>query len=134
MEIKKTVLKVSTSLTNYIENNPECISKAMNIWSENRKISTELKKIELYNSKEILAIIHRYELFRDILTQIFAERQTALNYHYQALDKALHSEDRELIVESLRGISTIISKNPLENFVEFSKILENEDETLKLDF
>jgi len=46
----------------------------------------------------------------------------------------LQTNDRELIIASLRGISSIIEKNPLESFHEFVKVLDNKDETLLLDF
>ena len=71
---------------------------------------------------------------RDVLTQIFAERSTALMAHYKTLDQALVSDDRELIIASLKGISSIVSQNPLESFAEFTKALDNDDEVLNLDF
>ena len=43
-------------------------------------------------------------------------------------------DDRELIIVSLKGISSIVSQNPLESFAEFTKALDNEDEVLNLDF
>jgi hypothetical protein len=76
----------------------------------------------------------RYQLCRDVLSRVFSERQTALNAHYATLDKALGTNDRELIIASLKGISSIVETNPLESFKDFTKVLDNKDETLYLDF
>ena len=110
------------------------MNRATDIWAENNRLSKEIKKLELQNAVQIQKITQRYELCRDVLTQIFAERSTALMAHYKTLDQALASDDRELIIISLKGISSIVSHNPLESFAEFTKALDNEDEVLNLDF
>ena len=97
-------------------------------------MSFQLKALEKQNDKEIRLMTMKYEQTREILQMVFGERQTALNAHYAALDDALKSDDREIILASLRGISSIVSQNPLESFSEFCKVWDNKDETLYLDF
>ena len=89
---------------------------------------------EAFPKERIAEMTMRYQLCRDVLSQVFSERQTALNAHYATLDKALGANDRELIIASLKGISSIVETNPLESFKEFTKVLDNKEETLYLDF
>lgn len=118
----------------FLQNNPDIINKATSFWKENRQLSQEIKKLELTSNLQIQKITQRYELCRDTLNVVFAERGTALMAHYKTLDKALESDDRELIIASLNGISNIVAQNPLESFFEFTKVLDNVDEVLTLDF
>lgn len=134
MKMKEKGLRIMGKLSDYVQNNPEILSKLLKMYEENRTLSLEMRKLEIENDVQIEKIIKRYESFRYLLTLIFEERSKALFVHYQVLDKALFSNDRELIINSLRGISTIVTQNPLESFVEFSRILDDRDEILKLDF
>ena len=133
MGAKDVALRTAGSLSAYVRNNPEIVNRAADIWAENNRLSKEIKKLELQSAVQIQKITQRYELCRDV-TQIFAERSTALMAHYKTLDQALVSDDRELIIASLKGISSIVSQNPLESFAEFTKALDNDDEVLNLDF
>ena len=78
MGAKDAVLRTAGSLSNYVRNNPEIVNRATDIWAENNRLSKEIKKLELQNAVQIQKITQRYELCRDVLTQIFAERSTAL--------------------------------------------------------
>lgn len=50
------------------------------------------------------------------------------------LDKALKSNDRELIIGALQGISSIVVKNPLEDIAKLAFALQNPKQRLELDF
>lgn len=108
--------------------------KALDVWQMNSQCRNEIRILEVQSKEKIAEMTQRYQLCRDVLSAVFSERQTALNAHYATLDKALQSDDKELIIASLRGISSIVEKNPLESFKEFTKVLDNQDETLYLDF
>ena len=132
--LKKASLVVATRLENHLKDNPDALNKIQEAWREHNQMSFQLKALEKQNDKEIRLMTMKYEQTREILQMVFGERQTALNAHYAALDDALKSDDREIILASLRGISSIVSQNPLESFSEFCKVWDNKDETLYLDF
>lgn len=132
--LKKVYNVVSTKLDVILQENPDILNKIQETWTEHKRMSCHLKALEKQNDKEIRLMTMKYEQTREILQLVFGERQTALNAHYAALDDALKSDDREIILASLRGISSIVSQNPLESFSEFCKIWDNKDETLYLDF
>ena len=117
-----------------ISANPEYLNKLTDIWAENQRLDKQIQFLEMQNEKQILVITKRYEMFRDILTAVFSERQVALSAHYKTLDNALASNDKELIIASLKGISSIVEQNPLSSLAEFTKILDNENDVLDLNF
>ena len=106
----------------------------LNFWADNQKYSYEIKMLKEQNTYKLQKLTMRYTLMRDTLMLVFGERNKALNGHYAALEKGLNSDDRELIIASLQGISNIVSQNPLESFDNFTKFLDAPEETLLLDF
>lgn len=125
-----TINQLSTTLSGH----KDFVDKAMDVWRMNSQCRNQIKLLELQSRERIAEMTQRYQLCRDVLSAIFSERQTALNAHYATLDKALQSDDKDLIIASLEGISSIVEKNPLESFKEFTQVLDNKDETLYLDF
>lgn len=121
-------------LGDMLSEHKDLANKAFDVWEMNTKCKNEIMLLEQQSKERIVEMTQRYQLCRDVLAAVFSERQTALNAHYETLDKALQTDDKELIIASLRGISSIVEKNPLESFKEFSKVLDNKNETLFLDF
>lgn len=133
-ELVKNGLDTISQLSNQLSEHKDLASKYLDIYRMNTQCAMEIRKLELQNEVMIKGMTERYQLVRSVLSSIFAERQTALTAHYSTLDQALKNNDKELIIASLRGISTIVENNPLESFEKFTKVLDNKDETLYLDF
>ena len=127
-------LMTINQLSSTLSEHKALADKAFEVWQMNSQCRNQIKLLELQSKERIAEMTQRYQLCRDVLSAVFSERQTALNAHYATLDKALQSDDKELIIASLEGISSIVEKNPLESFKEFTKVLDNKDETLYLDF
>ena len=127
-------LMTINQLSSALSEHKALADKAFEVWQMNSQCRNQIKLLELQSKERIAEMTQRYQLCRDVLSAVFSERQTALNAHYATLDKALQSDDKELIIASLEGISSIVEKNPLESFKEFTKVLDNKDETLYLDF
>lgn len=121
-------------LSSQLSQNKDLAMQYLDIYRMNAQCKAEIRKLELQNDFMIKQMTQRYQMCRFALSKIFDERDKALNVHYETLEKALQTDDRELIITSLRGISSIVEKNPLESFKEFTKALDNKDETLYLDF
>ena len=110
------------------------IRSAQSAWAENARMTKELEKIKEINNYRIIEMTERYALMRDTLSAIFGERFQALSAHYKVLEKGLESDNMELILGAIRGISCIVSTNPLENFQSFREALSNPNKPLELDF
>lgn len=108
--------------------------KALDVWNESQRIKQNIAAIEAVKEVELQKIVAKFELCKEMLTQTFGQRQQGLNVHYKMLDQALASNDRTLIIESLRGISTIVASNPLEDFTKFIEAWDDKEKPLELDF
>lgn len=122
------------ALSNFLTEHKDLASQYLDIYQKNNEYRAQIRTLEIQNQTKIAEITQRYQLCRDVLFLVFKERQTALNAHYATLDQAMRSGDRELIIASLKGISSIVEKNPLESFSQFTKTLDNPNEILSLDF
>lgn len=122
------------AIASIVHDNKDLISQGLDFIKSERAMSYELKRLEIESNERIVCITQKYQAFRDFLTCVYGERSKALNAHYATLDKALNNNDREIIIASLRGISSIVEKNPIEQFESFQKVLRNDQETLYLEF
>lgn len=108
--------------------------RALEVWQESNRIEQNIAMIEAAKEVELQNIVAKFELCKEMLTQTFGQRQQGLNAHYQMLDKALGTNDREMIIASLKGISSIVASNPLEDFSKFIEAWNDKSKPLELDF
>ena len=130
----KTTLKAKTvqTISNFDRTNLNALKE---FWMENKRINQNIKILQIQSQHEIDMYSKKINLLRDTMEKAFGEREPALAVLYRNLEKAEKENDRELIIDSLRAISGIIVKNPLEELARISQSLEfgNQD-TLELDF
>lgn len=108
--------------------------KAMDVYNNSLMINRSIKELEGKRDVELAKIVAKFEQGKDVLTKVFGERQGALGKHYEVLDKALASNDRELIIESLRGISSMVASRPLQDFNAFLEAWDDKSKPFELDF
>lgn len=109
-------------------------SKIADAYLESKRINANIKALRTATSAVVSMHASQLAHARECLTLVFAERSTALNKHYDVLERALKSNDRELILASLQGISSIVVANPLDKVGEYIKALNNPKAPLQLDF
>lgn len=110
------------------------VKQVSEIWAMNKQYAKEISMLKENNKFELEKISKKYELARTYLERIFSERTNSLSECYNTLEQALKDNDREIIIESLRNISKIVSANPLEKFELLTKALDDPNKTLMLDF
>ena len=118
----------------FMSENKDIAHSVIDSYNTIQKNASDLKKLEMESKERITIITHKYQLVRDILAEAYGERFKALNAHYKVLDMALESDDREMIISSLKSISSIVQTNPIADFDKLKSILNNDNETLQLDF
>ncbi|MBD5192172.1 MAG: enoyl-CoA hydratase/isomerase family protein [Barnesiella sp.] len=109
-------------------------SKVADAYLESKKINANIEALRTTTSAVVSMHAAQLANARECLTMVFAERSTALNKHYDVLERALKSDDRELIIASLQGISSIVVANPLDKVGEYIRALNNPKVPLQLDF
>ncbi len=105
----------------------------MGLYAQCKQVEEHTKQLKVWSEVEIARTVAKYKSCQDFLDKTFGEREHALNKHYELLDKAVESNDKDLIIAALSGISSIVTKSPLDDFEEFVK-LYNDDSQPLLDF
>ena len=123
-----------SQVTNLANTAMSVAGRALDVWQESKRIEQNIAMIETVKEVELQNIVAKFELCKEMLTQTFGQRQQGLNAHYKMLDKALDSNDREMIIASLKGISSIVASNPLEDFSNFIEAWNDKSKPLELDF
>ena len=130
--------KVGYTLKTYLIEHPaeglQLAKQAGEVGAINKQSTKEINSLKESNKFELEKISKKYELARTTLELIFSERTNALSECYNTLEQALTNNDREIIIETLRSISKIVSANPLESFELLTKALDDPNKTLMLDF
>ena len=112
------------------------LNKGLDVWHTSMIVEQNIAAINSQTTVQLAEIAARYTTIQQALMSMYGERHGALQKHYDALDKALASNDRDLIIVSLKGVSSIVVSNPFEDFAKFMDAWENnsKDKPLELDF
>lgn len=112
------------------------IEQGLDVYKTSLMVQQHIEEIQSSTQVKLANIAAKYNICRGFLEATFAERGGALSQHYNVLDNALKSNDREMVIAALQGISNIVTANPLEKFTD---LLNNWDsysksKPLELDF
>ena len=104
-----------------------------NLYTQCQAFKARTEQAKASSNVQMANTIAKYKVCQQFLESTFGERNGALQKHYELLDKAMESGDRELILASMQGISNIVTKSPLDELEQFAKVFNNPDLPL-LDF
>ena len=131
----KQIEKKSANITEIIASlNPE---KFWTECSQCVQLHSKTQQLVSQNEKDIERLTINFLAFEDALHATFGERERQLDRIYEALHHGIETNNSQEIVEAIRGISSIVVKDPFEHFENAIKALnvsrENPDIPL-LDF
>ena len=122
-------------INTYVKKGETIISAYITTPSEERILSTARGKVigEVWGQVEIAKTVAKFKTAQDFMEKTFGERDKALSKHYDLLDDAIKSNDRDMILAALHGISSIVTKSPLDDFEKFVELYNDTSQPL-LDF
>jgi hypothetical protein len=135
-ELVNTNSSSHVNMSTLVENCSMALDSTQNIvnmYSQCKQVKEHTEQMRILSQVETAKIIAKYKSCQDFLSKTFGERDKALTKHYNLLDKAVASNDREMILASLRGISSIVTKSPLDDFDKFVELYNDTSQPL-LDF
>jgi hypothetical protein len=100
-------------------------SNLVEAFREDRQVQREMASIDARRQVLIAEISGRYELYQSIFDRIFAERKDAVDMQFELVERGIQSNNKELIVHGLQGISAIVSSSPFANIQELAKSMES---------
>ena len=104
-----------------------------NLYTQCQAFIARTEQVKAWSNVQMANTIAKYKVCQQFLESTFGERNGALQRHYALMDKAMESRDHELILASLQGISSIVTKSPLDELEKFAELFNNPDVPL-LDF
>ena len=109
------------------------MNQAMEIYARCQEVTEKRKAVEAWSKVKITETVAKYKACQDLLNHTFGERDKALSKYYDLLDNAVNSNDNQLIISALQGISGIVTSSPLSDFQEFVRVWDDTSQPL-LDF
>jgi len=73
----------------------------------------------------IAEVTRRYDLYQSVFNQVFAGRRDAVDRYFELVERGITTNNKELIVNGLQGVSGIVSTSPFANIQELAKMMES---------
>ena len=105
----------------------------VDVYARCREAEERSEQMRVWGQVKMAETVAKFKSCQMFLDRVFGERDAALGKHYDLLDKAVASNDKDLIIAAIKGISTIVTKSPLEDLEAFAKVFNDESQPL-LDF
>lgn len=120
-----TLAAQANQLADQIASISSTVERVADVYAECKRVEAQAEQVKAWGQVEMAKTIAKYKSCQEFMYHTFGERDKALTRHYELLDKALAVNDKDLIVEALRGIGNIITKSPLEDLKQFAKLYED---------
>ncbi len=110
--------------------------QALDVYNTSLMVEQNIAAIRASSEVQLAQIASKYEFCRSTLEHVFKDRHSGLAAHYCVLDNAMKSNDREMVLAALRGISSIVVSSPLSDFKDVVNNWDSysKEKPLELDF
>lgn len=126
-------ISIKQSIASFVNSHPQ---ESLAVVQDAKEFYLQCKQMDLVakqSDERLAAIAIKYKICEEFLEKTFGEREKALSEDYAVLNKAIETNDRELIIQAMKNISSIVVKSPLEDFESFVQLFNDESKPL-LDF
>lgn len=110
------------------------ISAATNELYKSYLANKELDLKNKFLDIQLTKIANEFQLKQKVLEKIFDERNDILQVHYKVIDEGIRTGNVDLMLQGLKNMTDFAVDCPIEKFKAFSRILDDPNETLYLDF
>ena len=117
------VLRIAQDVTNNIAT----------VYNNSLQVERDVAAVKAWSEVKLAEVAAKYKLCENFLNQTFSERDKALSKHYELLDKALETNNKDAIILAMQGISSIVTSSPLSDLEKFAQ-LYNDTSMPLLDF
>jgi hypothetical protein len=93
----------------------------------------EYKRVEQVTKAEVKkyeAMIHAIDIYRDAFTQLFGQRQQAINKYFEVIDKGMVENNMELITQGLSNLSFLVASSPFKDIGALRNAIESGDKII----
>ena len=116
-----------------LQYNIPLVEESLDVRKECEVARLQTERVKLENNTQIVRILAKFQTNKDILEKVFGERERSLGKLFDLMDKALDSDDHELLLQSMQQIGKIVTSTPLAEIERLSRLYDDDSQTL-LDF
>ncbi len=120
-ERTENILKLVQANSALIQQGLDVASQITEVYAESQRLDAQVAMTEKWSQVEMAKTAAKFYATRELIERTFGEREKALSAHYRALDHALESGDREVLLAAMQQISNIVTSSPLEEIQEFNR-------------
>lgn len=92
---------------------------------EEQQNQRDLAEIGARRDLLIAEVTRRYDLYQSVFNQVFAERRDAVDRYFEIVERGITTNNKELIINGLQGVSGIVASSPFANIQELAKMMES---------
>lgn len=107
--------------------------RMMSIRRDCEVMAQKTEQVRMITQERIVNTLAKFKQNQDIIEKVFGERDKALSKYYEVLDKAMASNDRQMLLASMEQISKVVTTSPLSEIERLSQIYDDTSQPL-LDF
>ena len=107
--------------------------RIMSIRRDCEVMAQKTEQVKMITHERIINTLAKFKQNQLIIEKVFGERDKALSKYYEVLDKAMASNDREMLLASMDQISRVVTTSPLAEIERLSQIYDDTSQPL-LDF
>ena len=101
------------------------LSSLVEAFREGQQTRREVAEIGARRDVLIAEITRHYDLYQGLFEKIFAERKDAVDRYFEIVERGIKTDNKDLIVSGLQGVSAIVSSSPFANVQELAKLMES---------
>ena len=105
-------------------------SQVTDVYAESQRLNAQVTIAQEMSKVQIANIAAKYMATRDVIEKTFAERNKALSHYYAVLDNAVKDGDRDLIINAMHQISSVVTTSPLADIKAFTEKLNDTSQPL----
>ena len=105
----------------------------VSVYNNSLQVERDVAALKAWSEVKLAEVAAKYKLCESFLNHTFGERDKALNKHYELLDKAIATNNKDAIILAMQGISGIVTSSPLADLEKFAQ-LYNDTSVPLLDF
>lgn len=104
--------------------------RIMSIRRDCEVMAQKTEQVKMITQERIINTLAIFKQNQDVLEKVFGERDRVLSKCYEVLDKALATDDRQLLLESMEKISKVVTTSPLAEIESLSKKYDDTSQPL----
>lgn len=111
----------------------DTVNNIANVYHASMQVEKDVAAVKAWSGAKLAEVAAKYKLCEAFLNKRFGERDKALSKHYELLDKAIETNNKDAIILAMQGISGIVTSSPLADLEKFAQVF-NDPAVPLLDF